>query len=164
MRQQLLLNKRGRQSLICQAQEILDYRDLPFRLGEAGVLDEEGENVTTKQAMGHLKKAQRVARETRLKAKKRHSLFYQQCRKEDWDTQGSFDWLKEGRFQGQTEALLLAAQRLPGTTNASYCIKLVPSTADVVVQRKKHWATYYQHARPSNGLHIKNATIGLYIK
>ena len=57
MRQQLLLNKRGRQSLICQAQGILDYRDLPLRLGEAGVLDEEGENVTTKQAMGHLKKA-----------------------------------------------------------------------------------------------------------
>ena len=64
VRQQLLLNKRGRPILICQAQGILDYRDLPFRLGEAGVFGVEGENVTTKQAMGHLKKGQRVARET----------------------------------------------------------------------------------------------------
>ena len=36
--------------------------------------------------------------------------YYRQCKSDKWDTEGSFKWLVEGRLQGTTEALVLAAQ------------------------------------------------------
>ena len=44
------------------------------------------------------------------KSKPAHGIYYRQCLSDKWDTVGSFKWLVDGRLQGQTEALIIAAQ------------------------------------------------------
>ena len=57
-----------------------------------------------------LKEEQRETVRNQLLQKTIHSVFMKEASKTECDQKASFKWLKDGRLQAQTEALIVAAQ------------------------------------------------------
>lgn len=96
-----LLCNRGRVTPLGSARKVLDSYGLDSR---------NVKEVPSKIILKQLRQQQQVRLEERLSQKLIHGVFFKQCRKEGWDAEGSHGWLVEGRFQGETEALIIAMQ------------------------------------------------------
>ena len=89
-------------SMLKTASEILERYDLPPLDGPEHEFPE-----SFGKALG---KAQMKELTRDLCAKKIHPVFYNQCQKPGYDFHRSHYWLRDGRVQSQTEALIIAAQ------------------------------------------------------
>ena len=108
VRHQLLLEARHKHSLLKEARRIID--SLPgLSMNNTGV-QYDGERAQPCKVVSILKAAQYGALRKKLSQKRIHGVFYKQCLQKGWDGPGSHQWLVHGRFRGQTEAMIVAAQ------------------------------------------------------
>ena len=110
VKHQLYMAGRGRHSVLGAAKAIVEKHQLGIVLEEGGVYDQSGGTLTPKRATQHLRQAQEEGLIESLEGKLIHGVFYKQCHADGWDQKASHGWLLDGRVQGRTEGLIVAAQ------------------------------------------------------
>ena len=99
------LSEMGFKSFLDTAQYVAEKYTLditiasPFSLGQPAA-----------HVLKDLKEEQRETLRNQLLQKTIHSVFMKEASKTECDQKASFKWLKDGRLQAQTEALIVAAQ------------------------------------------------------
>ena len=99
----------GTHKIIRAARNILVRHDLQYILEPGAARDPEAGMVLFRKVTKDLKKKQLEKLLMNLAKKTPHGIYYRQCKSDKWDTEGSIKWLVEGRLQGTTESLVIAA-------------------------------------------------------
>ena len=97
-----------------------------------------------------LVKVQREAMKRRLRQKVIHGVFFKETEKPICDRKATAGWMRQGRLDASTEALLTAAQDGALHTRA-YRARILkegnPPNAGSAARRKKRSGTLWQHAK-----------------
>ncbi len=105
----LFMVRRSRSNILSSANNIIRDYQLDISITGGGVRNIRG-LLSPRMASKLLQAAQIERLKQDLREKPVHGVFFVQCEQQEWDFASSHRWLSDGRLQGRTEGLIVAAQ------------------------------------------------------